>query len=171
MWYKKYWFWLHGFAQASPWFMSWPRKSLSCPPGHKAWLFCNSILVGIPAVLPCSWAADCGSLPAHLPEPLWSDYAFSAFLTLAACIEVQRSLKSAHLSFTALKRNRIGATRALMESWPHTCLLLRESESHSTLIIPWLLIKFSFHRAISRNHVSNFNVIFRAVIGVLTFSI
>ena len=141
MWYTKCWFWLHGFAQASPRFLSWPHNSLSCPPGHKAWLFCNLILVGIPAVLPCSWAAECGSLPAHLPELLWSDYAFSAFLTLAACIEVQRSLKSAHLSFTALHRNRIGATIVLMESWPHTCLLFRESESHSTLIIPWLSIK------------------------------
>lgn len=103
---QKMWVLTAQFAHASPWFMSWPHNSLSCPPGHKAWLFCNLILVGIPAVLPCSWAAECGSMPAHLPELLWSDYAFSAFLTLAA-YEIQRSLKSAYLSFIALNRDRV----------------------------------------------------------------
>lgn len=145
MWNKKCYFWPHSFAQASLWFMSWPQHRLSCPPGHKAWLFCNLILVGIPAVLPCSWAAECGSKPAHLPE-LWSDYACSAFLTLAASPEVQRSFKSAHLSFTALSRDRIETTWVLMESQPHVCLLLKRVRKslHTEYLYQQIFFKWTF---------------------------
>lgn len=91
---QKCYFWLPSVAQAWPWFISWPHSSLSCPPGHRAWLFCNLIFTGTPAPGPLQ-AAECGSRPAHSPQLLASHSAFSALLTLAA-YKVQRSLKSAH---------------------------------------------------------------------------
>ena len=167
MWYTKCWFWLHGFAQASPRFLSWPHNSLSCPPGHKAWLFCNLILVGIPAVLPCSWAAECAMIRLCLLS-----------ISHIGCLHwSSEKLEVSPLEFysPSQKQNRsYYSAHGILASHVPTVQRVRKSlhtDYPLTIDKKFLSIKFSFHRAISRNHVSNFNVIFRAVIGVLTFSL